>query len=124
MLATELALEKAVEFAIRIVLAQVDDRKIPDRRQVETLVKRALRGGAVAEEAQRDPVQALHLGAERGSGRDRKPGSDDARLPQAADAEVRQVHGATFTLIHARRLAHQLSKQAIDPCPFADRMAV
>jgi hypothetical protein len=50
-------------FGIAVVLAGIDDRQVPQRGHVHDLVPEALRGGAVAEEADGDVILALQLGA-------------------------------------------------------------
>ena len=78
----------------------------------------------VAEEAQGDPVAALHLRAERGAGRDRQARAHDAGLAEAANAEIRQVHRAAHARVDAGRLAHQLREQPVHPRALADRVPV
>ena len=112
------------QLAVAVVLAQEHDRQRPDRGQVEALVERALVGRAVAEEAQRHPVVALQLRAERGAGRDRQARADDAGLAEAADAEVGQVHGAAQPGVDAGGLAHELGEQAVRAGALADRVPV
>ena len=45
---------------VEVVLAREHHRQAPERREVHRLVERALRDGAVPEEAHRDPVAPLH----------------------------------------------------------------
>jgi hypothetical protein len=49
-------------FGIAVVLAGIDHRQLPERGHVHDLVPEPLRGGAVAEEADRDLVGAPQLG--------------------------------------------------------------
>ena len=112
------------QLAVAVVLAQEHDRQLPHRGQVQALVERALVRRAVAEEAQRDPVVALHLRPQRGAGGDRQPRAHDAGLAEAADAEVGQVHGAAQPRVDPGRLAHQLGEQPVGPRALADRVPV
>src|SRR5258708_6998456 len=82
----------------------------------------SLVGRAVAEEAERHPVDAAHLGAERAAGRNRQAGADDACLSKTPDAEVGQVHRAAFALADPGPLAEELRHQRPDVGALGDRM--
>src|SRR5262249_51615935 len=64
-------------FHVEIILTYEYHRQLPDRRKVHRLVEGADVRGAVTEEAHRDVVRALVLGAPRGPAGDRQMRADD-----------------------------------------------
>ena len=74
------AVERAIDdrHRVLVVLADEDDRQLPDRGEVERLVESALVVGAVAEKGDRDRALSPPLGAERRADRDRQAAADDA----------------------------------------------
>ena len=73
-------------------------------RQVQALVEGADVRRAVAEEADRDAIEALQAEAHGASGRDRDVGADDRVRHHRADGEVGQVHLAALAAGAAGRL--------------------
>src|SRR5206468_906316 len=63
---------------VLVVLAEVDDRQLPDGGQIQRLVDHTLIGAAVAEERDDDAVGAADATGEGGPGADRQAGGDDA----------------------------------------------
>ena len=75
---------------VAVVLADEDDRQLPDRGQVERLVEGALVGGAVAEEADRDTAGAARLGGQRRAGRERRSRRRRSRSRRACPCRRRR----------------------------------
>ena len=111
-------------FVVEVVLADVDDGQLPQRRHVHDLVDQALAERAVAEEADRDLVRAAHLGRQGRAGRDAGAAADDRVRAEVAGVLVGDVHRAAFAPAVARRLAQQLGKHAVDRRAFGQAMAV
>ena len=109
---------------VLIIFAQEDDGQLPDRRQIHGLVEGALVAGPIAKEGHGHPVIALQLAAQRRPHRGGDGRPQDARLPQDADTEVRQVHGATLAFTQAGAFAKQLRHGLLYLPPLGNRMAV
>ena len=95
-----------------VVLAHEHHRQLPERREIERFVKRALVGGALAEARHRHPVLALLLGREREPARLRHAGADDATAAELV-LRVEQVHVPALAVSEAGFLAEDLSGHAI-----------
>ena len=91
-----------------VVLADEDDRQLPGRSQVHPLVHRALAGGAVAEEGDRDLAGAAQLRGQRGAAGVRDAGADDPVAAEDVEREVGDVHRAAEPLAVAGALAEHL----------------
>jgi hypothetical protein len=94
-------------FGIAVVLAGIDDRQVPQRGHVHDLVHQALRGGAVAEEADGDVILAQQFGGKRRPGRDPHGAADDGVGAQIAVALVGDVHRPALAPAIAFLLAQQ-----------------
>ena len=82
----------AAVLAVLVVLADEDNRQLPDRRQVEALMERADVGRPVAEHRDRRIVGPPDLGGQRSAGRHRNTGSNNGESRQQADRHVTKVH--------------------------------
>ena len=109
---------------ILIVLADEDDRQLPDRGEVERLVKGALVVGAVAEERERDRAGAPLLGAERRADRDRQAAADDAVGAEIALRRLGDMHRAAAPLAIAALAAEELGEHRLELGALGDAMAV
>ena len=65
-----------------VVLADIKDRQVPDRGQVDGLVKNPLAGGAVAEEARDDGLPS------RSDSDSAAPGASDSSPPTIVDVRM------------------------------------
>ncbi len=107
-----------------VVLAEEDDRQLPEGRQVHALVERAAVGGAVAEERE-DHLARLPLPDREADTR----GQDAARREDAVGAEVAHgrvgdVHRAALAVADAVRLAVELGHEAPERAALGDEVAV
>src|SRR5574337_1314106 len=62
---------------VLVVLANVNDRQLPERRHVHSLVKQALPQRAVAKETDGHLIRAAHLDRHRSAGSDSGAAADD-----------------------------------------------
>ena len=85
--AGELELDRR-RLRVVVVLDDEQDGQLPERRDVQRLVRDALAERAVAEEHGRDRARALHLLGERDPGRDRDDAPEHAVRVEVAPAEV------------------------------------
>src|SRR6266536_1936945 len=93
---------------VEVVLADVDDRELPERGHVHDLVEDPLAERALAEEADRDLVGAAALRRERGAGGDAGRAADDRVRAEVAVLVVGDVHRAALAAAVAGLLAEQL----------------
>ena len=96
------------ELGIPVVLAEEDDRELPDGGEVQGLVEGALCHGAVTEERHGHAAVGAQLRCRRRPRRDRHAGGNNAVGPEDADPRVGDVHGAAAAAVRALVLAHQL----------------
>ena len=103
-----------------VVLDHEQDGQLPDRREVQRLVERALVRGAFAQERHGDAGLALHLARQRRA--DRRPHTlrDNARAGKI-DRGVEDVHVAASAAAEARRLAENLRRHFLQVDAFGDR---
>ena len=99
---------------VEIVLAQENNRKLPQRGQIQRFVELAFGDGAVAEIASRDRRTVLHLVCQRQPDRNRQSASDDCVSSVESPARVKKVHRAAMAVAAARALpihfGHQYSR--------------
>ena len=107
-----------------VVLADEDDRQRPRRREVHRLVRRALGGGAVAEERDHGLAGAAHLRGERGARRVRQAGADDPVAAEDLQRQVGDVHRAAEPLAVARLLPEHLRHHPAEVGAGGDQVAV
>ena len=98
------------ELGIPIVLAEEDDRKLPDGGEIQRLVERSLCHRPVTEERDGHTAVAPELGRRRRPGRNRQAGGHDAVGAEDPELGVGDVHGAAAAAIRALVLAHQLGE--------------
>ena len=84
--------------AVAVVLDDVDDRQLPQRRHVHRLGDLALVGRAVAEIGQRDVLAAVVLVGEGEARADRHLGADDAVAAVKVLLAAEHVHRAALAL--------------------------
>jgi hypothetical protein len=104
-----------------VVLADEEDRELPDGREVQRLVEDPLAGGAVAEEAGDDLVAPLHRDGERHAGRQGELAADDRRREDHAELLRRDVKRAALAAAVARGAPHDLGHEAAGSAPRARR---
>ena len=92
-----------------VVLDDEEHGELPERGDVQRLVRHALAERAVAEEDRRDGAGALLLLRERDAGRDRDDAAEDA---VGVEVPVAEVLAAALAAADARRLPHHLAEQA------------
>ena len=91
-----------------VVLADKDDRELPERGEVQRLVKRALVHRAIAEERDGDTPFLLILDGEAQTSGDGELGADDGLAADEVVLGAVHVHRATLALAAPRRLAQEL----------------
>ena len=94
---------------VEIVLAHEDDRQLPDRSEVERFVEGPDIGGAVAEEAYRDVILALVLGAKRRPAGNRQMCSDDGIGTHHPMLRRGEVHGPALAAHEPVVALHQFA---------------
>jgi hypothetical protein len=109
---------------IAVVLGDEDARQVPYRGQVHRLEHRALVGAAVAEEGHRHAPAALELGSQRGTGGERRAGTDDTVGAEHALLQVGDVHGAALALADAGLLAIDLGHHPVYVHTLGDAVAM
>src|SRR5271170_7829678 len=110
--------------AVLIVLANKYYRQLPNRGDVQGLVKGALVVGAVAEEGDRHRPGAALLGAERSADSDRNAAPDDAVRAEIAFAQVGDMHRAAAPVAIAGLSAEEFCIHASDIGAFGDAMTM
>ena len=109
---------------VEIVLAEKQHGQLPQRGQIQRLVKLALGDGAVAEEARRDPRPLLHLVGEREPDRDREAAADDGVAAVEAGLRVEHVHRSAAAAAAALLLAVHLRHEPVGRDAARQRMTV
>ena len=109
---------------VLVVLADEDDRQRPGRGEVHRLVRRALPGGAVAEEGDRRLPRPAQLRGQRRAAGMWKPGADDPVAAEDVEREVGDVHRAAEPLAVARSLAEHLGHHPAQVGSGRDQVAV
>ena len=110
--------------AVQVVLADKDDRDLPQRGQVQRFVKAALGRRPVAKKADGHLVGAAHLDRQAHAGDDRQAAADDAIGADDALAEVGDVHRAALALAVAGGPAIQLGEHVLDFAALGQHVAV
>src|ERR1700722_47849 len=77
---------------VAIVLADVDDRQLPERGHVQRLVEGTLIDRSIAKEAQAHLVGASHFGGQAAARSQWNAASDNRGLSDDADALIGQMH--------------------------------
>ena len=109
---------------VLIVLADEDDRQLPDRGDVQRLVKRAFVVRAVAEKGDRDRAGPALLGAERGADGDRQAAADDAVGAEVAPGRIGDMHRAAAPPAIAALAPEELGEHRRELGALGDAMAV
>src|SRR5262245_33236490 len=109
---------------VHIVLADIDHRQFPGRRDVEALVERPGIRSTVAEKRYRDAALSLHLRRKSGAGDNRYSARDHAVGAEHADVEIGDMHRATLAFAVAGLPAVQLRHHAVEIGTLGDAMAM
>jgi hypothetical protein len=109
-------------FGPTIVLADEDDRDLPELGEVHRLVEGADVGRPVAEEGDRNVRLAPQLESERRADRGRKPAADDGVRAHVAALDVVKVHRAAIAVRAALELAVQLRHYFVRRGPVCEHM--
>src|SRR5438445_3259843 len=109
---------------VLVVLAEVDDRQLPDGGEVERLVDHALVGAPVAEERDDHAVRATDAVGERRSRADGQAGGHDAVTAEDVEVEGGDVHRAAETAAVAVDAAEQLGHHAVHARALGDAVPV
>src|SRR5487761_68429 len=98
---------------VKIVLADIDHGKSPERGHVHDLVENPLAQGSIADETDRDLVGLALLDRESGAGRYSQGTPDDGVGSQVAPLLVGDVHRAPLASAVAGGLAQELGKHQL-----------
>ena len=109
---------------IEVVLAHEDHRKRPERGQVQALVKRALVGRAVPEEARDHLVGPPQLRGQPRTACDRNARAHDSVGTEDVPVEIRDVHRAALAPAVPRLLPEQLRHHPIRRCSLGQYVSV
>src|SRR5262249_2104043 len=109
---------------VHIVLADIDHRQFPGRRDVEALVERPGIRSTVAEKRYRDAALSLHLRRKSGAGDNRYSARDNAVGAEHANVEISDMHRATLAFAVAGLPAVQLRHHAVEIGTLGDAMAM
>src|SRR5260221_4140577 len=111
-------------FVVHIIFANVDERKIPESRQIHYFVQEALAKRPFAEKTDGDLLRAEGFCGERRSRGDTYASSYDRIRSKVAALRVGNVHRTTFALAVARFLAQQFGKHPVRRRAFRQAMPV
>jgi len=103
--------------AVQVVLADEQDRGLPERRQVERFVELAFGDRALAKEAGGDIGLVLHLIRQGQAHRQGQVGTDDGVPAVEAGGAIEQVHGAAAAAGAALQLAVHLRHDHVGADP-------
>ena len=111
-------------FHVEIVLADEDDRQLPDGGEIERLVERANIGRAVAEEADGHVLLAEILRAPGRATGDRQMRADNRIGAEHVMLDRGQVHRAALAAHEADVAQHQFAEHALHRGAAGERMRV
>src|SRR5262249_11649869 len=109
---------------VRVVLAYVNDRHLPEGSHVHPFVKQPLPDRPLAEKADRHLIASTHLGRHRRASGDSSATSDDSVRSKVAGILIRDVHRPAFAATIARGFPEQLGKHLVYGCALGEAMAV
>src|SRR6266511_1544424 len=109
---------------VEVVLADEDDRELPQRGHVHDLVQHALAEGPLAEEAHGDLAGAAHLRRQCRPRGDAGASRDDRVRAEVAGVRVGDVHGAALAPAVPGLLAQQLREHPVHLRPLGQAVAV
>src|SRR5690606_13907666 len=101
------------EFRPSVIFADEEKRQLPERREVETLMKHALGERAITEESDRNRAVALHLMRKRTANAERDARADNTIRPQHPHRHIGDMHGAAATAADPLLLAHNFEKERL-----------
>src|SRR6267143_4661164 len=111
-------------FRIKIVLANVDHRQFPQRRQVHHFIENSLPQRSFAKKAHCHLSRPQSLGRECCSRRNSCAPAYDRVGPQISRRRVRNMHGPTFATAISCLFAQQLREHPVRRCSFRHAMAM
>mmetsp|Transcript_7944 Transcript_7944/g.18625 ORF Transcript_7944/g.18625 Transcript_7944/m.18625 type:complete len:248 (-) Transcript_7944:107-850(-) len=110
--------------AVLVVLANVDERQLPQRSHVHGLVELALVGRAVSVKCHRHAAVALVLVRKRQPRAHGHLRADDAVAAEEVSIRLVHVHRSALTLGAALRLTEQLAQHALNRVAARELLAV
>src|ERR1700685_1526766 len=111
-------------FVVEIVFAKIDDRQLPQLRQIHHFVKRSLPQSAFAEEAHGHAVGLHSLRCECRTGGDAHAAADNRVRAQISGRGIGNVHRSTFAFAVSGFFAQQFRKHAIRRRALGQAMAM
>src|SRR6266851_3358924 len=111
-------------FRIKIVLADVDHRKLEKLGEVHNLVQHTLAERAFSEKTYRHAAVTETPSRKRGSSRYASAAAYDRIRSQVAGGRVRNVHGTAFALAVPGLLAQQFGEHLIRGSAFRQTMSM
>jgi hypothetical protein len=103
---------------------RVDDRQLPELREVHRLVEDALAQRALAEETDGDTAVLEVPGGERRAGRDARATANDGVSTEVAGTRVGNVHRPALPLAIAGFLSEQLGEHEVRLRTFRQAVAM
>src|ERR1035438_7521359 len=100
-------------FVVQIILTNVDDRQLPQLRQVHHFVERSLAERAFSEEADRDAIRAEILSGKSRARSDANTAADNCVRPEISSRRIGDVHRPAFASTIPRFFAQQLGEHSI-----------
>src|ERR1019366_2528726 len=98
---------------VHVVLADVDHRQLPQRREIHDFVKRALAERTFTKKADRDLMGAQMFCGEGGAGGDTDASAHDGVGPEVAGGGIGDMHRSTFAFAVPGFFTEQFGKHAV-----------
>ncbi len=112
------------ELGDAVVLADEDQRQVPERGEIDGLVEVPGLDRPVAEEGDRNLVRAAQLGGERIARGQRQIAADDAGRAHQAVGAIDEVHRSAEPLAEPGTTAHQLGHHRLHRSSLGERVPV
>src|SRR5215469_4723110 len=109
---------------IKVVFADVDNRKLPELGQVHHFVQGSLAEGAFSKEADGDPVASQALGGESCAGRNAHAAPDNGVGSKIARVRIGNMHRSALSAAISGFLAQQFGEHAIRRCALRQTVPV
>src|SRR5271165_572503 len=100
-------------FVVQIIFANVDDRQLPQLRQVHHFIKRSLTERAFSEKADRNAIRAEILSRKSRAGRDAYAAADDCVGAEVAGGRIGNVHGSALAAAITGFFSQQLGEHTV-----------
>jgi len=117
-------LGKVGVFVVKIVLAHVNDRQLPERGHIHHFIQHTLSQRAFAKEHGDHLIGAAPLGRKGCARGNARAAAHDGVRAQVAHLLIGNVHRAALAAAIAGRAAQQLAKHAVESCAFSQAVAV